>query len=148
MAEPILPMVLKDVMITDVVQVPRNQTVREASNIMKSKGIGCIVVTDKGKILGIVTERDIIHKVVAPNHDASKTLIEDLMTPNVISLDGSRPVEDAVDLMEQKKIKKLPIVEGDKLVGIVTMTDMIRILRQIEKSMLKKLKEGFLNRQQ
>ena len=137
----ILPMVIKDVMVTDVVQVSKDQTVKDAGGIMKSKAIGCIVVTENGKIVGIVTERDIIHKVVAPNLNPTKTLVKDIMTPNVITLGESNAVEEAVDLMEDKNIKKLPIAEGGKLVGIVTMTDLIRIMRQIEKSMLKKLME-------
>jgi CBS domain-containing protein len=132
-------MEVKDVMVTDVAQISKDKTIKDAAEILRSKGIGCIVVTESGKTVGIVTERDIIHKVVAVDKEIAKTFVKDVMTSDVISLGESNSVEEAVDLMEEKNIKKLPIVDGDRLIGIVTMTDLVRTLRKIEKAMLERV---------
>ena len=85
-----------------------------------------------------MTERDIIHKVVAPNVDPTTLSVKDIMTGDVITVGPYDTIELAVDLMREKKIKKLPVADDGKLVGIVTMTDLLGILRSIEKGMLKR----------
>jgi CBS domain-containing protein len=124
---------LKNEMNKDVTFVHPDKSVRYAGQILKAVGIGCMVVIEKGKTVGILTERDITQKVVADGLDPENTQVRDIMSRNIIALSKNKTIEDAVDLMEQKNIKKLPIMEDGKVVGIVTMTDMIRKLREIEK---------------
>ncbi|MBN2331269.1 MAG: CBS domain-containing protein [Candidatus Aenigmarchaeota archaeon] len=124
---------LKDEMNRDVTLVNPDKSVRYAGQILKAVGIGCMLVIDKGKVVGILTERDITQKVVADGLDPEKTRVRDIMSKNIISLSKDDTIDDAVDLMEQKGIKKLPIMENGKILGIVTMTDLLRKLREREK---------------
>ena len=139
MATDILSMDVNQVMVKEVVKVTPEKNIKEIAEILKRKGIGCVLVTDAGKLVGILTERDIIHKVVAPNTNPEKLFVKDIMTGNVMTISQNHTIEEAVDLMKEKNIKKLPVLEDGKLVGIVTMTDLIRIMRSIEKGMLKRL---------
>lgn len=132
-----MTMKIEDVMVTDVVTVNKELSVFEAAEMLKSKDIGCVIITENAKIAGIATERDIIHKVVAGSLDPKNTNLEQIMTKDVLTLGKDNLVREAVDLMEVKNIKKLPIVDEGKLIGIVTMTDLISILRKIEAAMLK-----------
>ena len=141
MADDLLAIDINSVMNKDVVRVTEERPINEIAEILKSRNIGCVVVTDSQGIMGILTERDIIHKVVAPNLDPAKLSVKDIMTGNVITISPYDTIELAVDLMREKKIKKLPVADGDKLVGIVTMTDLLGILRSIEKGMLKRFME-------
>ena len=124
---------LKDEMKKDVTFVHPDKSVRYAGQILKAVGIGCMLVIDKDKIVGILTERDITQKVVADGLNPEKTLVRDIMSRKIISLSQDNTIEDVVDLMEEKGIKKLPIIEDGRILGIVTMTDMLRTLREIEK---------------
>jgi CBS domain-containing protein len=119
---------IKDSMNTEVTRIHPDKSVKYAAQILKAVDIGCIVVVDGEKVVGICTERDITQKVVAKGMDPEKTAVRDVMTRDVITLDGDRTVDDAVEMMEKNGIKKIPIVEDGRLVGIVTMTDLVRIL--------------------
>ncbi len=120
-------MLIKEIMNRSVRTITENETVKEAAKKMSEPGIGCLIVTRDGNLAGIVTERDIIRKVVAKSLDVSKTKVRDVMSRNVIMIDPDTDIEDAVDVMMEKKIKKLPVVKDDKLIGIVTATDICAI---------------------
>jgi CBS domain-containing protein len=107
--------------------VMKGISVRDAARIMNKHRIGSLIVFDeKNKsVAGIVTERDILEKVTADDKIASKIKVDDIMTKNVISISPEAYIDDAVYLLIQHKIKKLPVVENGELVGIVTSTDMI-----------------------
>jgi len=120
-----------DVMVKNVIAVHSGQTVRHAANVMSMKEIGCLVVLERKKVVGIVTEQDLIRRIVAVSKDPNETLVGDVMsTPPVVAKPGLG-LEDAVKLMFMHKIKKLIVVQGEdedrKLVGIVTLTDIARI---------------------
>jgi CBS domain-containing protein len=116
----------------EVVKIRWNKSVRYAGQILKAVDIGCIIVVDeKDNLAGILTERDIVQKVVAKGLDPDKTMVKDIMSRDVITVDKQKSIEDAVRIMDQKKIKKLPVIDNGKLIGIVTMTD---LLRELEKS--------------
>lgn len=134
------PMSLKveDVMIKEVITIDENATVKEAAEVMNKFEIGCLLAVRKGKAMGILTERDLLKRVVAEAKDASKTKVKDIMTSPLVVVEPSMDLEEAVKLMFQMKIKKLPVVDGKRLVGLVSLTDiarvqpeMIRILKQL-----------------
>jgi CBS domain-containing protein len=127
----------------DVTRIHPDKTVKFAGQILKAVNIGCmVVVDDAGKILGILTERDIVQKVVADGYDPNTTPVKTIMSKNVITMDKKKTVEEAIDLMNEKNVKKIPIVDRGKLVGIVTMTDLMKTLRKAEASGAKKAKKG------
>lgn len=134
------PLSLKvdDVMVKEVVTIDENSTVKEAADVMNKFEIGCLITVKKGKAMGIITERDLLKRVVAEAKSAEKTKVKDIMTSPLVVADPSMDLEEAVKLMFQMKIKKLPVVDGKRLVGLVSLTDiarfqpqMIKILKQL-----------------
>ncbi len=122
----------------DVQTIRPDATVREAAEIMSEHKVGSVVViSGGGKLVGILTERDIIYDVVATPLIPEKTKVEEIMTKEVISISPERTLEDAADLMVEKKIRKLPVIEGHKLVGIVTASDLITY----EEKLIEKISE-------
>lgn len=126
---------VKDIMNTDVKTIAPGETVQKTAEIMKEFRIGSLIVTKGTKLVGIVTERDILNNVVAEGKDPGEVKVEEIMTKEVLMVSPEMDIEEAVDLMMDKKIKKLPVVSGNKLIGIVTATDIItaepRMLKQL-----------------
>lgn len=124
---------VEDVMIKEVISIDENSTVKEAAEIMNKFEIGCLLIVKGGKAMGIVTERDILKRVVAESKDATKTRVKDIMTSPLVIVEPDTDLEEAVKLMFQMKIKKLPVVDGRNLVGLVSLTDIARFQPQIIK---------------
>ena len=133
-----LPLKVRDVMVREVITVDENSTVKEAVDIMNEFQIGSLIVLEKGKAIGIVTERDFLRRVIGEGKDAKNTRVGEIMTTPLVVVEPSTDLEEAVKLMFQRKIKKLAVVDAKKLVGIVTLTDIARFQPQMIK-MLKQL---------
>ncbi|MEM3627032.1 MAG: CBS domain-containing protein [Candidatus Bathyarchaeia archaeon] len=130
-----------DVMVKEVITIDENATVKEAAEIMNKFEIGCLIAIRKGKAMGIITERDLLKRVVAEARSATNTKVKDVMSSPLVVVEPGMDLEEAVKLMFQMKIKKLPVVDGKRLVGLVTLTDIarfqpqiIRILKQLSTS--------------
>lgn len=124
-------------MVEDVITVEESVTVKNAVEIMNKYEIGCLIVTKRGKPVGIVTERDMLTRVLAEMRSPEKTKIIDIMSRPLIVADPSMELEEAARLMFKTKVKKLPVVSNGKLVGLVTLTDIARFQPQMIK-LLKK----------
>jgi len=134
-------MELKDMMVQSLITVESNQSVKEAAKRMNLYEIGCLLVVSKDrKIVGILTERDILRKIVEASKSAEKTKVKEIMTTKLVIGSPDMEVVDAARLMLQKKIKKLPVVSGSKLVGLVTFTDIVRTVR-MEPEMINVIKD-------
>ncbi|MFQ6081127.1 MAG: cyclic nucleotide-binding/CBS domain-containing protein [Candidatus Bathyarchaeia archaeon] len=133
-------MILKveDVMVEDVITVDSDAPVMEAVGLMNKHEIGCLIVTRKGKAVGIVTERDLLKRVLAESRDPKKTRVRQIMSKPLIFGEPDMDIEDAARFMFRKNIKKLPVVENGRLLGLVTLTDLARFQPQIMK-LLKKI---------
>jgi CBS domain-containing protein len=129
---------VKDVMVKEVVTIDDNVTVKEAADVMNRFEIGCLIAVRKGKAMGILTERDILKRIVADAKNAAKTKVKDVMTSPLVVAEPSMDLAEAVKLMFQMKIKKLPVVDGKRLVGLVSLTDIARFQPQVI-SILKQL---------
>jgi CBS domain-containing protein len=128
---------VEDVMVEDVVTVEESVTVKKAVEIMNKYEIGCLIVTKRGKPIGIVTERDMLTRVLAEMRSPERTKIIDIMSRPLIVADPRMEIEEAARLMFKMKVKKLPVVSNGKLVGLVTLTDIARFQPQVIK-LLKK----------
>lgn len=117
-------MYVKDIMNKDVKTITGDSTVMEAAEEMKKYRIGSLVVVKNSKLTGILTERDIMDKVVAEAADSSKLKVKDIMTTEVAMIDPEKDIGEAAQVMSERVIKKLPVIKGNKLVGIVTATDL------------------------
>lgn len=120
-----------DVMVKEVVTIDEGLTVKEAADIMNKFEIGCVIAVRKGKAMGILTERDLLKRVVAEGKDAAKIKIKDVMTTPLVVTEPDMDLGEAVRLMFKMKIKKLPVVHGKKLVGLVSLTDIARFQPQM-----------------
>jgi len=136
--EDLLPLKVRDVMVKEVITVDEDSTVREAVDIMNEFQIGSLIVLERGKAKGIVTERDFLRRVIAGAKDVMNTRVKEIMTTPLVVVEPTMDLEEAVKLMFQSKIKKLAVVDANKLVGIVTLTDIARFQPQMIR-MLKKL---------
>lgn len=128
-------MQIKDIMKTDVKTTGPRSTIQKAAEEMSDYRIGCLVVVKKERMVGIITERDILTRLVAENLSASKTKVEDIMTTKVVMIEPEKDVTDAAEIMTTRKIKKLPVISNDHLVGIVTLFDICAV----EPSLIKKV---------
>ena len=130
---------VKDVMVTDLVTVKADISVKKAVKVMNDFEIGCLIVVEA---VGIITERDILKRIVVEGRDPEKTLVGEVMSKPLIVTSPETSLEEAIESMFKHKIKKLPVVEGGKLVGLVTFTDIARIQPVMEK-ILRKLMEKY-----
>jgi CBS domain-containing protein len=133
-----LSLKVEDVMVREVITLDEDSTVKEAAEIMNKFEIGCLIAIGRGKAMGILTERDLLKRVVAEGKNASKIKVKEIMTSPLVVVEPKMELEEAVKMMFQMKIKKLPVVEGKRLVGLVSLTDiarfqpqMIKILKQL-----------------
>lgn len=107
-----------------VVLNPRSSAL-EAARAMENNQIGAILVQDQGRLLGIVTDRDLAVRVTAYGRDASSTPIGDVMTVDVATLPPGASQEEAVRLMRERNVRRVPLVEGDRVEGVVTLDDLL-----------------------
>ncbi len=121
---------VKDEMNRNVRTLGPENTVKEASEKMSKYWMGSIVIVDGSKIEGIITERDILSKIVAKGRNPGKTKVKEIMSKNVITIEESKPLADAVKLMKVNDIKKLPVTDKGKLSGIITTTDIITSMNE------------------
>lgn len=117
---------MKDIMITDVKTVEPKASIQEAARLMREWLVGSLIVVDNGALKGIITDGDILRRVVADAKDVTKTKVSDAMTKEIIMVEPDMELHDAVDVMMEKHVKKLPVVQGNQLVGIMTTTDVCR----------------------
>lgn len=113
-------------MVKDVVTVQTDVSAHDAVKLMNKNRIGCLVIVYNGKILGILTERDLLERVLEKCKNPKETKVSDIMTKHVIVGKPDMQLVEATQLMFKNKVKKLPIVEGNQLVGLVTLTDIAR----------------------
>jgi len=115
-----------DVMVKKVITINEESPVKEAADFMNQFEIGSIIVVKKGEIKGIITERDLLKHIVAEGKNAKRVRAKDIMSKPLVSITSETELEKAALLMFQRKIKKLPVVDQKRLVGIVTLTDIAR----------------------
>jgi len=131
---------VKDVMVEEVITVEPDTKVRDAVELMNENEIGCLIVTKDGKPLGIITERDILKKIVCQSKKPELMRVSEIMSKPLLVGRVDMDLGDAARLMLKKNVKKLPIVNGEKLVGLVTLTDIVRV-DHIEHLLIKIIKQ-------
>ena len=118
---------VKDVMTEKVITVESNKTVSEAAALMAENDVANLIVMDTNIPIGIVTERDFVRRVMAKNKP-SKTKISEIMSTPLRVIDPDAPLKEAARRMVRKRIRRLPVIKDNKLVGIITTTDFARHL--------------------
>ena len=130
--------IVRDVMSKDVKMIKPDSSVKEVVAAMNRFNIGSIVVVEGDRPVGVISERDILRRVVEPSLAPATLTARQVMTSPVITISETATVDEAAKLMAKKKVRKLPVKSKEKLVGIVTFTDIVNeVLTMI--SMLEEL---------
>jgi CBS domain-containing protein len=108
-----------------VYQVGPSVTVFDALRMLAEYGVGAMPVIDNGRLVGVVSERDYTRKVALQGKNSRETTVAEIMTPNVITVTPTTGTRACMTLMSQKKIRHLPVVEGDKVVGMISIRDIM-----------------------
>ena len=117
---------LKKIMVQRIITVESSASVKKAAELMNKHEIGCLIVMEKEKPVGIITERDMLKRVVNKLRNPQETKVAEVMSKPLITVTSDMRAGEAAKLMIERSIKKLPVVENGKLVGLVTLTDLIR----------------------
>ena len=117
---------VRDIMMRNVKTVRTDDSVHAAVLKMNKFQIGSVIVTNNGRAVGIITERNILERVVEPRLDPGTIWAKDIMSSPLVTVDPNDTVEEAAKIMAQKRIKKLPVVDGDKVVGVISTSDIVR----------------------
>jgi CBS domain-containing protein len=126
---------VRDVMIPAINVIEAERTVREACIMMDRLGVGSLLVERNGKLVGIVTERDFVVRVLATGLDHTKTKVGDVMSYPVIAVSPDSPIEEAVALMLSHGFRRLPVVDLEgKLLGMVTLSEAAKALLAYQKA--------------
>lgn len=135
---------VEELMIRDVIAVHPEVLVEDAVKIMNTNEIGCLIVVEDGKPIGIMTERDLLKRVLETGKPPRTVKVSEIMSKPIIYGDSRMELEDAARLMFRKKVKKLPIMKNGKLVGLITLTDIAKTTHMDQKmiQVIKELKEG------
>ena len=128
-------MEIRKIMVKEVKTVPMDTSVQKAVEIMNKNRINCLVVTYDKRIAGIITERDLLERVLEKGKDPKETKVSEIMTRQVLVGKPTMELVEASNFMFENKVKKLPIMENNRLVGIVTLTDIARATCVDEKTM-------------
>ena len=134
---------IKNYMTKDIPTINVENTAVEASKMMKDKEVGYLIALDQSKPKGIVTERDLVSKVLAQEIEPSKIKVSEIMSTPLITIDPDATVEEAVKIMANKGIRRLPVVRGEIIYGMFTSRDLAknfdeysdRVTRDIVRSM-------------
>lgn len=109
-----------------VITIDADATVYDACTIYKEKKVGCLVVTKGDICVGLVTERDLIERTICHHLSPEKTKVYEVMSRDIKVVNAVDTVEKALDIMKHYKIKKLPVISNEKVVGILTITDIAK----------------------
>ena len=126
-------MLVSEIMNKKIITVKPDDIIVDACYKYSNNKIGCLIVTEKESCIGIITERDIIQKIICPGKDPKETKVSEIMSSNVITIQSLETLEKALELMKEYKIKKLPVVSNEVLVGIITLSDIAHARPELTK---------------
>lgn len=124
-----------------VFSVTPEVTVYSAIELMCQKDVGGLPICENDKLVGIFTERDYARKLILKGKSSKETPIGDLMTRNPIVVTPESTIEDCMKIMSSKNIRHLPVVEGDKLVAMISIGDVVRFIIEEQKSIIEQLEQ-------
>jgi CBS domain-containing protein len=117
----------------------------EALQLMAEKEVGALLVLDDGKLAGIISERDYARKVILHGKSSHDIAVREIMTGKVVTIQPDQTVDQCMALMTNKRIRHLPVIEGDKLVGLVSIGDLVKEVIAEQEQTIKQL-ESYIHR--
>jgi CBS domain-containing protein len=122
-----------------IFSVEPNIMVYKAIEQMCERNIGGLLITEEGKLVGIFTERDYARKLILKGKSSKDTPISELMTKNPFTVAPENTIEDCMAIMTEKHIRHLPVVSGDKIVGVISIGDVVKQIIQDQKAIIEHL---------
>lgn len=123
----------------EIWSIDAGQMVLDAIKLMAEKGIGALVVTEHGEIAGVITERDYARKIVLKGHSSSDTKIKDIMSDRVIYAEPDNTVEECMAMMTEKRVRHLPVMENNKVIGVISIGDLVKTMIAQQKFLIDQL---------
>lgn len=128
-----------------VFTVSPDSSVHDALVLMAEKNTGSVLVAENNKLVGIFTERDYARKVNLKGRSSNTTAIKEVMTPNPITITMDTHIDQCMSIMSSKKIRHLPIVEGDEMIGVISIGDVVKFTIEEQKGIIEQLEHYITN---
>ena len=125
----------------EVFTISPNITVFEALKILADKNIGALVVTEQDKVVGIFSERDYARKIILKGKSSVDTTVSELMTTDVLYVTSSDSIDDCMNLMSEKHIRHLPVIDDEKLVAVISIGDVVKHIIKHQKFQIRELEK-------
>jgi CBS domain-containing protein len=117
---------VRDVMTSNPTTCEPTATLVDAAKVMAREDVGPVPIVEGGKLVGLVTDRDIIIRAVAEGRDVTSTTVRDVASKDLVTVTADENLDRALQLMAQHQVRRIPVVEGDRVVGIVSQADVAR----------------------
>jgi CBS domain-containing protein len=118
--------IVRDIMAKNIKTVKPDDSVHAAVQKMNKFGIGSVIVISSGRPIGIITETNVMMRIVGPRMDPATVWVKDIMTSPLVTIDQTAAVEEAAKIMADKNISRLPVTNGKKLVGLISSSDIVK----------------------
>ena len=125
----------------EIFSVTKNTSVYDALKLMAEKSIGAVLVVEDNKLIGILSERDYARKVVLRGKSSKDCIVGDIMTEKVITVESTTHIEECMELMNSKKIRHLPVVDDGKLVGVISIGDVLKAILSHKEFVINQLQD-------
>ena len=116
-----------DAMTKKPITVSPSTSIKECAEIMAKNKVGSLIIRENNKLLGIIKERDIVRSVVLENKKPSEALVKDYMIKDVVTVSPNEDIYDALVVMRDEDVRMLPVLDGKKLIGLLTVKDILKI---------------------
>ncbi len=130
----------------DVWRVPPDASVLEALKVMAEHGIGALIVMDEDRLVGLFSERDYARKVILKGKSSSTTLVREIMSSEVIVVQPSQSIKECMKLMTHHRVRHLPVLEDNRMMGILSIGDVVKAIISEQRSMIHDLEDYIVQR--
>jgi CBS domain-containing protein len=110
----------------EIWSIEPTETVYRAIEMMADRGVGALLVMSDDRLLGIISERDYARKIILKDRSSRKSLVRDIMTSQVVTVTRDHSVDQCLEIMTEKRVRHLPVIEGREVVGMVTIGDLVK----------------------
>ena len=122
--------------------ISKNQSVRQALILMSENNIGAIIIVDNNDFpIGIFSERDYARKIILKGKSSKDTLLDEVMTKELITVTRDYKIDQCMEIMNEKKIRHLPVLENKKIIGIISIHDVLKIMIEEQKKLINHLQK-------
>lgn len=125
----------------EISTIPPEASVLEAITLMATKGIGAVLVVQDSKVVGILSERDYTRKIALMQRTSDLTTVAEIMTAKVLSVHPNNTVDECLELMTERHIRHLPVLDQDNLIGIISIGDLVKAAMDDQKVLIEQLQQ-------